>query len=166
MLVWLVGGYFVVVHPKLNQPTHADAIVVLGSVHQNGRLPLGFELANGGLADNLVLSVGASDVAAMNRDSCHRSIAHVTITCFTPDPATTRGEAEMVRRLAAEHGWTKVIVITSTYHISRARYIVGRCFDGAVEMVAAKHGIGLRTWAYQYVYQSVGYLKAFTQSGC
>jgi uncharacterized SAM-binding protein YcdF (DUF218 family) len=151
---------------RSDNPEHADAIVVLGSVHHNGRLNIGFDLTTAGVADNLLLSVGASDVEAMNRYACNRVIPHVQITCFTPDPATTRGEAELLHRLAAEHGWRKVIVVTSTYHVSRARYIFDRCLNGSVEMVAARRGIGVRTWAYEYVYQTLGYLKAFTESGC
>jgi uncharacterized SAM-binding protein YcdF (DUF218 family) len=166
LLVWLVGGYFVIVHPKVNRPTHADAIVVLGSVHANGRLTTGFDLANAGLADNMVISVGVTDTKAMKQYACNRNIPKVTIYCFTPDPGTTRGEAEQLRRLASAHGWKKIIVVTSTYHVSRARFVFRRCFAGTIEMVAARKGIGLAQWAYQYVYQSVGYIKAFTQSGC
>jgi uncharacterized SAM-binding protein YcdF (DUF218 family) len=166
LVVWLVGGYFVVVHPKVEKPTHADAIVVLGSVHQNGRLVKGDELADSGLADNLVLSVGASDTKAMKTYACNRPIPHVKVYCFTPDPGTTRGEAEELHRLAAAHGWKKIIVVTSTYHVSRARYIFRRCFAGTIEMVPATKGISLADWAYQYLYQTGGYLRALTQSGC
>jgi uncharacterized SAM-binding protein YcdF (DUF218 family) len=166
-LTWLVGGYFVVVHPRVNTPTRADAVIVLGGVHNDGRLQIGIELAEQGLSDNLVLSVGASDVAAMNTYACGDFYPKVTVTCFVPSPATTQGEAQELRRLARQHGWKTVIVVTSTYHVSRARFIFDRCFDGRIEMVAAhKGGISLHTWAYQYLYQTAGYLKAFTHTGC
>jgi uncharacterized SAM-binding protein YcdF (DUF218 family) len=167
VLVWAVGGYFVVVHPKTNTPTHADAVIVLGSVHVNGRLQVGFDLIDKGLADNMVISVGATDTQAMRAYACSYKVPNVTITCFTPVPGTTRGEAEEVARLTQAHGWKKVIVVTSTYHVSRARFIFGRCFKGTIEMVKAdRGGIGVQTWAYQYLYQSLGYVKAFTESGC
>lgn len=166
LVVWLVGGYFVVVHPQTEKPTKADAVVVLGSVHANHRLDVGFDLIAKGLAPNMVVSVGATDTKAMRSYACNRAIPNVTIFCFTPDPGTTRGEAEELQRLTVQHGWKKVIVVTSTYHVSRARYIFGRCFHGTIEMVAARHGIGFSTWAFQYLYQTGAYLKAFTESGC
>jgi uncharacterized SAM-binding protein YcdF (DUF218 family) len=167
VLVWLIGGYFVIVSPKVNQPTHADAVVVLGSVHVNGRLQEGLELVNQGLADNLVLSVGPSDYQAMRGYACNGQDTDAKVICFTPDPSTTRGEAEEVHRLAEQNGWKKIIVVTSTFHVSRARYIFGRCFDGSIEMVGTSTGgISLGTWAYEYLYQTAGYLKAFAESGC
>ena len=166
VLVWLIGGWFVVVHPDTDRPTRADAVVVLGSVHVDGRLELGLQLVDEGLAPNLVLSVSAPDLPAMDTYACNRSTAAVTVTCFVPNPGTTRGEAEELRRLAQQHNWKTIIVVTSTYHVSRARYIFGRCFSGRIEMVAADRGIGPATWAYQYLYQSAGYVKAFLESGC
>jgi uncharacterized SAM-binding protein YcdF (DUF218 family) len=165
-LIWLVGGYFVVVHPKLNHPTRADAVVVLGPPRVDGRFAKGVSLVKAGLAPNLVVSVGALDTKARHAQTCDGTISGVTIYCFIPDPATTRGEAEELRRLARQHGWTKLIVVTSTYHISRARFVFDRCFSTQIEMVSTGAKIGFTTWAYQYLYQSVGYLKAFTQSGC
>lgn len=166
VLIWLVGGYFVVVRPLRDQPTHADAVIVLGPVHEDHRYKTGVALVSAGLAPNLVVSIGKTDTRTAIADDCDRTIPGVAIHCFVPDPGTTRGEAEELRRLVAEHHWTKVIVVTSTYHISRARFIFRRCFAGTIEMVSTGAHIGLGRWAYQYLYQTVGYLKAFTQSGC
>jgi uncharacterized SAM-binding protein YcdF (DUF218 family) len=59
-----------------------------------------------------------------------------------------------------------VVVVTSTYHVSRARLIFDRCLDGRLYLVAARRHISLGTWAYQYLYQTGGYVKAALQPDC
>jgi len=71
-----------------------------------------------------------------------------------------------MRRLAQQHNWTSIVVVTSTYHVSRARMIFQRCFSGKLYMAAARRGIGPATWIYQYLYQTGAYIKAVLQSGC
>ena len=56
--------------------------------------------------------------------------------CFAPDPPTTKGEGRELRRLASQHRWRTVIVVTLRPHISRARFILEKCFDGELVMVA------------------------------
>lgn len=68
--------------------------------------------------------------------------------------------------VSVEHGWKSILVVTSIYHISRARMIVKRCFTGRLLMVAAHGRPALSEWPYNYAYQTAGYLKAFAQGGC
>lgn len=77
-----------------------------------------------------------------------------------------RSEAEHVRDQARQHGWTSFVVVTSTYHVSRARMIFDRCLDGSLYMVAARRGISMFTRAHQYLYQTGAYVKAVLQPGC
>ena len=44
--------------------------------------------------------------------------------------------------------------------------IFDRCLDGTLYVVAARRDISLFTWAYQYLYQTVAYVKAVLQQGC
>jgi hypothetical protein len=82
------------------------------------------------------------------------------VLCPQPDPDTTRGEARMVRDLAARRGWRSVVVVTSTYHARRAQLLLGRCFDGQLQIVAAPpHEPWLRTWARANV-ELAGLLRA------
>ena len=71
-----------------------------------------------------------------------------------------------MRDLARQHGWTSVVVVTSTYHVSGPRMIFDRCLDGKLYLVAARRGISMLTWAYQYLYQTGAYVKAVLQPGC
>ena len=68
--------------------------------------------------------------------------------------------------MAAQYGWRTVIVVTFRPHISRARFILEHCFDGELVMVASPAHISLLSWAYQYVYQTAGYLRAALQPEC
>ncbi len=165
LLAWFVGGFFVIVRPHVNHPQHADAIVVLGPPDDNGRIDTAVAMIEKHLAPNLVISVESAKQRNAKR-LCTAPQEGFTVTCFQPHPSTTRGEAEQVKRLARQHGWKSIIVVTSTYHISRARMIVKRCFDGRLYMVAARRDISIGSWTFQYFYQAAGYVKAFLQSGC
>jgi uncharacterized SAM-binding protein YcdF (DUF218 family) len=166
LVAWLVVGYLVIADPTVNHPPrHADAVVVLGPPHNNGRVDTALSLIRQHVAANLVVSV-TSDWQRRTTPLCTAPQDGFSVTCFTPHPATTRGEAEHVRDLARQHGWTSVVVVTSTYHVSRARMIFDRCFDGSLYMVAARRGISVFAWAHQYLYQTGAYVKAVLQPGC
>lgn len=164
VLLWLGACYQVVQNPTLNQPTTADAVVVLGAP-ERPRVLMALDQISAGRSHQLVIS-GAIPVQVTAYKLCQNPPAGVTVTCFQPQPATTRGEAEFVGRLAAEHGWKTIIVVTSRYHISRARLILDRCVSGRVEMVSSQESISASDWLYQYVYQSAGYVKTLFHQSC
>jgi hypothetical protein len=164
-VAWLVVGYLVIVDPTVNHPRHADAVVVLGPPDENGRVATALDLVHRGVTSNLVISV-MSERQRRAKSLCTTPQPGFTVTCFQPHPSTTRGEAEHLRDLARQHGWHSIIVVTSTYHVSRARVIFDRCFDGPLYLVAARRHISIVDWAYEYLYQTGGYVKAALQSGC
>lgn len=157
---WLVGGYFVVVHPVTNRLDHVDAIVVLGSPDIDGRQVLAMSLASEGYARVVAISVESERQREL-KSACTIKQPRLTVLCFRADPRTTQGEARQIRAYTAEFGWKKIIVVTSSYHISRARVIISRCFGGRVLMAAPKVSHSAGVIAYQYVYQTASYLKAF-----
>ena len=95
----------------------ADAIVVLGG--RPNRLPVGLRLWREGVAPTLVV---------FNEDG-RGDDEHLY---FRPEPYNTRGEARVTARLAREHGWRSIVLVTSTYHLPRARMIFRRAFDGEI----------------------------------
>jgi hypothetical protein len=166
LLLWLVGGYLVFVHPRVDKPVRVDAILVLGPPDSNGRLDEALALARQHIADTLVVSV-EPDGTISDYPVCAGGDPALTVICFQPsNPPTTRGEARELARLSAQHGWKSVLVVTSSYHVSRARLIIKRCFTGRLLMVAARRGLGLSAWPYHYAYESASYAKAFLQNGC
>jgi uncharacterized SAM-binding protein YcdF (DUF218 family) len=103
----------------------ADAIVVLGG--RANRLPVGLRLLRDG-AGRLLIVFNATGSGEEDEDG------HLYVR---PDPYTTRGEARAVAKLAREHGWRSIIVVTSAYHVPRARMIFRRAWDGELRMVSA-----------------------------
>jgi uncharacterized SAM-binding protein YcdF (DUF218 family) len=53
------------------------------------------------------------------------------VLCVHPVPYSTRGEAETVGRIADARGWRRVVVVTSEYHVRRARLLFDRCLGAA-----------------------------------
>ncbi|MFI5779099.1 YdcF family protein [Nocardia sp. NPDC051570] len=159
-----IAGLPVFVHPQTDPLRPADAIVVLGGTAY-ARFDIGLDLAERGYAPELLISrsTGADD-PVMDKYCARPYPFHVD--CFIPDPWTTQGEAQEIARQTALHGWRHIIVITNTPHVSRARYIVGKCFHGQITMVASPADTGLRYWAWMYIRQSAGYARAFLSPGC
>lgn len=164
VVVAAVAGWPVFVRPQLDPLRPADAIVVLGGTPYE-RFDLGIELARQRWAPQVLIaaSTGLDDP---RMDRYCRTGYPFRVVCFEPRPWTTRGEAQEIRRRAATAGWRHIIVVTFTPHISRARYIVSRCFDGELTMVASPSRTDPLYQAWMYVRQSAGYLKAFTEAGC
>nr|WP_239476579.1 YdcF family protein [Nocardia arizonensis] len=164
LLALALAGLPVFVHPQVDPLRPADAIVVLGGTAYE-RFDLGLDLAERGYAPELVISASTGLADPLMAKYCEREYPF-RVSCFEPDPWTTRGEAQEIRRRAEAHGWRHVIVVTFTPHVSRARYIVGKCFDGDLTMVASPSPSGAPFLAWMYLRQSAGYLKAVTEFGC
>jgi uncharacterized SAM-binding protein YcdF (DUF218 family) len=165
-----ISGYEVFAKAKVDGLQHADAIIVLGGEH-DGREDYGLSLARAGWAKTVVISNPyPADDPVMKR-VCSTTGEDFALTCRRPDPPTTRGEAEVMRRLAAERSWTKVIVVTWRYHLPRARLIFRQCFSdepGSTVMVAVprRYQYSPLDWEMAYAYQWGGIAKAFAQGKC
>jgi uncharacterized SAM-binding protein YcdF (DUF218 family) len=165
LVAWLVVGYLVIADPTVNHPRHADAVVVLGPPDNNGRVDTALSLIRQHVATNLVISV-MSERQRQAKSLCTAPQEGFNVTCFQPHPATTRGEAEHVRDPARQHGWTSVVVVTSTYHVSRARMIFQRCLDGRLFVVAARRDISYSPGYTSTCIRPAPTVKAVLQPGC
>lgn len=163
--LWLAACFVVVYEPTVDRPAHADAIVVLGPPDVDGRVSEAYALARQHFAGTVVISVESQE-QFQAKSACRNDNPAYQVICFQPSPRTTRGEAEEVGRLAQQHHWHAVLVVTSRYHISRARLIVSRCLPGPVRMIAAPGQPSALTWAYQFAYQTGGFIKAWWHRGC
>ena len=85
----------------------------------------------------LVVSDGWSPTWPEANRLCAGRPAPVAVACFHPAPYSTRGEAEAFARLADRRGWRSVVVVSSRYHLLRARMLFERCYDGKVETTAS-----------------------------
>lgn len=176
-----LAGYPVYVQPKTDQLAHADAIFVLGG-YGDERPAFGASLYQQGWAPNLVISNPGGDgtpplhpASRWFKTWCESPTYGSDVLgfqpvstkfCPDPSPATTEGEAAAFAKLAAEHGWRSVIVVTFRPHISRARMIFHRCFNGRVIMAESPADIPPLRWAYEYVYQTAGFVKSLFTRTC
>ena len=167
-----ISGYFVFQRVANDPLQHADAIVVLGGEH-DGREDYGIALAKQGWASTVVLSNPYGPDGVMER-VCHDTRGErgpVEVLCPEPDPLTTRGEAIMVKQLAAERSWHKVIIVSWRYHLPRARFIFEQCYSDApgaliMQAVPKRYQFSPLTWEFLYAYQWGGLAKAFIQGEC
>jgi len=142
--------------PKVDEPQAADAIVVYAG--PGDRITRAWELADQGLAKFVVVSIA-------NTDDCEPERPTVTQLCFTPDPATTRGEAEAVAKLARRRGWDDLIIVSGNTQVTRIRLRQGRCFDGRVQVVAVREPLG--EFLFRWVYEHGAIVKALVlQRAC
>jgi uncharacterized SAM-binding protein YcdF (DUF218 family) len=125
--------YPMFVFPATDAPGRADAVVVFAG-GDGERQAEGVRLVGQGVAPVLVISDGGEPDGPRAR-LCRERPAGLRLVCFTPDPATTRGEARRFAELAGRHGWRSLVLVTSNYHVLRASLLLERCYGGPVRRV-------------------------------
>ncbi len=127
---WLVLAIVLFVVHHDDEPIHADAVVVLQG--SNTRLPVGYRLVADGYAPLLIVSRGSR--LKLERRLCSGRTP-VRALCF--QSTSTRGEARFIGALARERNLRRLDVVTSQFHVFRARMILERCYDGELRMVGS-----------------------------
>jgi uncharacterized SAM-binding protein YcdF (DUF218 family) len=125
------------------------------------RLLLAERLMAEGLAPNLVIPNGMAPEWPAGNRACGDALP-CRVHCPRPDPATTRGEARVIASLAREQGWKRVIVVTSSYQLSRARLLLGRCLDSEVLAVRAQPELSALDWAERVGHEWLAWTSAMT----
>ena len=165
LLVWAVAGLPFLVFPHVDPlPHHADVAFVLGPATPQ-RVAIAERLLHQGRVGQVLVSTPGgqrSDPGDPVRQMCH---AQARLSCDVPDPSTTQGEARMLQRDAASHGWRSAIIITMGSQLTRARVLVARCFTGSLTMRPSGEPPFLG-WLYQYGYQTGATIKAWLHPGC
>jgi uncharacterized SAM-binding protein YcdF (DUF218 family) len=131
----VVSSAVLFVWPDQDVPTRADAVVVLAG-SKKPRLDKALGLMRRGVAPVLVISDGLDPTWPQANRLCAGRAAF-RVVCFSASPYSTRGEAEGVARIALGRRWRSLVVVTSTYHVRRAKLLFERCFDGRVQAVGA-----------------------------
>ena len=142
------------VRPSLSPlPDHADAIIELAGPGDRDGVTIA--LAEAHVAPLVIQSTLSGDARS---DTCLAPIPDATIECFTPEPATTRGEARYIGERAAAEGWSSVVIVTARVHAWRALLRVRRCFDGAVYVATSP--LSTSEWLRQIPHQWAATVKA------
>lgn len=133
---WAAITVRILLLPDEGAPAQASAVVVLsGSSRRLGRA---LKLMEQGVAPVLAISAGDDQLQVQARRLCAAGRGDgYRVLCFRPRPDSTRGEARAVARLAAEYRWRSVVLVTSTFHVTRARILFERCLDARVYAVGA-----------------------------
>ncbi|WP_247826354.1 YdcF family protein [Arthrobacter antioxidans] len=163
LTAWLVLAWTLFYDPPLRPAGRADAVVVLAGAAAE-RLPLGRELIDDGVADELVLSSTGLPGNAATDAVCAEE--NPDITCFVPDPLTTRGEARAVAALARDNGWDEIVVVTSTYHVTRASTNLAQCSEADITMAGSRPGLGASGWLGRFVEESTALVASFVRPAC
>ncbi|MEZ3157764.1 YdcF family protein [Microbacterium sp. BWR-S6Y] len=158
-----VAGLPVYVFPPQGDPTGADLVYVIGPP-QPQRLELASAIRDTDGHVPLLISVsdsragrGDSSFDADAVDECRQAGA----TCTTPEPFTTAGEARLLTAYVARQPAAETVVITYTPHVARTRYIFAKCYSGDVTVVGVDTPMTPADWAFQYVYQTAAFVKAW-----
>jgi hypothetical protein len=156
VIVFVVLTVVLFVKPDLNAPERVDAVVVLGGPNNN--VPHeGVRLVEQGYAPTVAFSLAPGvpcvGAAVKQVDPAARTI------CFYAEPQSTQGEARSIKRLAAIHGWKRIIVVMPIPQASRARLRIGRCYSGQVLEVGVEPE-GFWDWVRGIIYEWGAEFKA------
>ena len=159
MIVFTVITVALFVRPETDEPRRADAVVILGPGLNGERLREGLRLMRQGFGDVLVVSK-ARDKDWTAADRLCSGSDRFEVVCFQASPYTTRGEARAVAHLASRHGWSSLLIVTSTYHVARARLLNDRCHSGRIDVVGAAPHASLTQWANRVAHEWGGLAHA------
>jgi uncharacterized SAM-binding protein YcdF (DUF218 family) len=164
-LLWLIAAFQFFYDPPQAKPHRTDAIVVLGGMSKE-RLPVAQALQRE--LDIPVLVVSTTGLAgnAEGDALCDEDAEDPDLVCFRPSPLNTRGEAEALRKLVAEHGWKSVTVVTSEYHVMRAGTLMQQCTPAEVQMVGSQPDLSPDAWLDRFVVETGGLIDVWIQPEC
>ena len=162
-LGWALAAATLFVWPPQHPATKADTVVVLAG-GRGPRLSAGLALVRGASRRcSSSRTAGPPQWPEANRLFAGRP-APAKVVCFRPDPSHPR-RGGGITRLATEHGWRSVVVVTSGYHVVRTSMLFDRCFDGTVADAGADESLFRRVVAAPIETVKLGY-ALLVRRGC
>jgi uncharacterized SAM-binding protein YcdF (DUF218 family) len=159
LVIFCAGTVQLFIWPTRGMPAHVNAIVMLAG--PGDRLNTALRLAREQRAPLLVVSRGFDGYGG----PCPAPVPRVKLICFSPNPASTRGEAEFAGRLAKKYHWHSLTLVTSTMQDYRARLRMEHCFIGRVYVITV--GLPWTSWPGQIAYEWAATIKMVAwQRGC
>ncbi len=138
--VALVGSGFALDFPQ-PAPPPSDAIVVISGDEQLARFREGVRLYQNGLGKHIVFSGAARDGGASNADVMRQmALADgVPANAIVEEPQAedTWGNAVFTRPILEQLGARKIILVTSPYHVQRARLTFEAAYAGSGIQITA-----------------------------
>ncbi len=127
-------------------PLHSDAIIVLGDDDFDAdRASRAAELYKAGWAPRVIASgrylrpyAGVAEL--MEHDLTDRGVPRSAVVRCAHRATDTREEAAALAPFLTQHGWKKILVVTSSYHTRRSRFIFERVLPQGFDLrVVAAH---------------------------
>jgi hypothetical protein len=146
------------VWPATDHVRRVDAVVLFAG-GRGERLELAEQLMDDGTALDLVIPNGLAPEWPEGNRACTEDRPY-DVHCLRPDPDTTVGEARAIGSLARHESWDTVLVVTSSYQVSRAGLLLDRCFDGEVLTVHADPDLGWLAWAERIGHEWLAWSRA------
>lgn len=172
---WLAYASVNILFPAQQESTSdVDAIVSLAP--QFDRLPTAVDLFEQTEHSMLLISyfehdaymdtAGIDDEGAPPYSTYCNETEHNGVRCFTPEDASTLGEALAIDEMAQIESWESITVVTSTYHAFRTRLVVDRCIgsDVRVNVVYAETELPTTQLLWHLVYENAAYPKALLET--
>lgn len=151
--------------PSEDQWARADALLVFDG-GRGERVLAAYRLAETGRVDHVVL-LDDADPDATGVRRCEGWPTAVELHCLDRvGVSDTRSEAASFARYARAQSWDTVVVVTSTYHLTRSRLHTQRCFDGEVLGVRANPDGSPAHWFGRILHEWGGLVRAVVQRGC
>jgi uncharacterized SAM-binding protein YcdF (DUF218 family) len=118
-------------------PAHGvNAVVVLAG--SNKRLPVALDLMRRRVARTLVVSeTSQTDDPARFRLCRGPKPRGYRLICRRAEPFSTRGEARMTAALVTRNHWRSLVIVSSRYHLFRAKRLFARCTSAKLVMRGA-----------------------------
>lgn len=165
-LLRIAGNYWI----KSDAPANVDAIVILSDDNFDAdRATRAADLYHDGWAPRIVASGKRlrpyfSIADLMQHDLELRGVPKQAVIPFAHDAPDTLEELRDIRKFVDQHGWKRVMIVTSNYHTRRTRYLCEHIFPSQVHVlvVAApdhdydpdswwKTRIGIKTFFHEFV---------------
>jgi uncharacterized SAM-binding protein YcdF (DUF218 family) len=147
---WLVACAVLFVWPpaETGAPARANAVVVLSGA--KNRLTKAEQLVRAGVAPVLAISSvrQTPNWHAARRLCSAGHYVRARVLCFEAHPYSTRGEAETMSRIARRHHWSSLAIVSSTFHLTRAKLLFQRCFAGKLSFIGASTPWWQQPWEW------------------
>jgi len=136
-LLRLAGSYWV----KSDPPAASDVIVILSDDDFTAdRATRAADLYHDGWAPRVVgsgrwLRPYASIAELMQHDLEARGVPQKAIVPFAHNAADTLEELKGIRGFVGQHGWKRVMIVTSNYHTRRTRYLAEHVFPADIHVL-------------------------------
>lgn len=137
-LLRFAGEYWIVDE----SPEHSDAIVMLGDDNYGAdRATRAAQLYKAGWAPRVVASGRylrpyASIAELEEHDLVERGVPQAAVLRLAHNAENTRDETAAIAQLMSSKGWKRILLVTSSYHTRRSRYLAERQFPPAVSFTS------------------------------